>query len=238
MKTEHFVLKPDGKIYWVKDMPENKCLDEPGYGLYKQALQSAIDNAVEVSNQEEIFERLHGIAYPLNLKTGTPYSLLCSVEMEQHIRAKGMEIEWTKIVKPKHYQPGEAWETKVTALVTFPESAFVASYQRDNKHYIESGNRTAERYTFYKSNRDGDADVFYNGHALPNLPYNVAEELCTAANNHYKLTQQCEALQSENERLKAMLKICRLEIKTAYDLDGIKDDRILKHIDSLLNPKE
>jgi hypothetical protein len=106
-QNNSFVLKPDGKIYWVKDMPENKCLDEPGYGLYKQALQSAIDNAVEVSNQQEIFERLHGIAYPLNLKKGTVYSLLCSVE----------KFERCTIV-----EMGPTATRKELALVTFPES--------------------------------------------------------------------------------------------------------------------
>lgn len=51
------------------------------------------------------------------------------------------------------------------------------------------------KYTYHKSNREGEADVFYNGHSLPNLPYHVAEELCTAANEYWSLKQ-------ENLRLK------------------------------------
>jgi hypothetical protein len=95
---------------------------------------------------------------------------------------------------------------------------------------MESGNRTAEQLVYA---------IFENR----NFIGTERKELIGLMESY--ASQQCEALQSENERLlervkelQAMLKICRLEIKTAYELDGIKDDRILKHIDSLLNPKE
>lgn len=55
------------------------------------------------------------------------------------------------------------------------------------------------KYTFFKSSREGEADVFHNGNALPNLPFNVAEELCTAANYHYTLINQIERLKEEIE---------------------------------------
>jgi hypothetical protein len=99
MKTEHFVLKPDSILYWVKDMPgEFTQLIPTDYATvrdfnqamnanknaYQSALQSAIDNAVEVSNQKEVFNALCK-EYPMmdNQSTGKPFSLLCSVEKKE-----------------------------------------------------------------------------------------------------------------------------------------------------------
>lgn len=63
-----------------------------------------------------------------------------------------------------------------------------------------------EKYKYHKSSREGEADVYYNGHSLPNLPYHVAEELCTAANEYYSLKQQLSALQQENDKLRKFKK--------------------------------
>jgi hypothetical protein len=124
-KENSFVLKPDGKIYWVKDMPENSvnckgkpycCPDERCKWLVeatkvKQALQSAIDNAVEVSNQEEVEDALldkHIRYHGGSLTTGQPYFLVCSVEKKD---------KWFQDQR-NEYVPF----TLPVALVTFPES--------------------------------------------------------------------------------------------------------------------
>lgn len=127
---QHFILKEDGKIYWIERMPDKpkdiKCDTELGNlspcvcaanafdhkanrdivdhyddncpHRYKSALQSAIDSAVEVSNQEEVLTTIWDMA-----ATGKVYSLLCSVEKE---------------LKPKF--PG-ASVRKYFALVTFSQ---------------------------------------------------------------------------------------------------------------------
>jgi hypothetical protein len=129
--NNNFILKDDGKIYWIQDMPEPI---EPSkakwvvngktiysYGLackeYEKALQSAISNAVEVSNQEEVFVALArdnewddwyrcegGVKEYMTL--GAVYSLQCSVEKLELMR----ENDGNPVVH------------SVKALVTFPES--------------------------------------------------------------------------------------------------------------------
>jgi hypothetical protein len=108
-QNHNFILKENGLIYWVKDMPENQIHSHDSNYLYAQELQSAIDNAVEVSNQEEVLERLHGVAYPQDVKNGAVYSLLCSVEIKQ-----GGETNFFPTGIQNHTYP--------VALVTFPES--------------------------------------------------------------------------------------------------------------------
>lgn len=100
-KIEHFVLKEDGRIYWVEKMPDEPGeMNYPGLTLqqecdeYERLLQSAIDNAVEVSNQEEVFAEVRNkyLDNPepyFEWKTGTVYSLLCSVEKKQHCDTNG-----------------------------------------------------------------------------------------------------------------------------------------------------
>jgi hypothetical protein len=135
MKEHSFILEPDGKIYWVKDMPEKikeEDLDPDIYSdghikdrreQYNSALQSAIDNAVEVSNQEEVLERLRGIAYPEDVKNDTTYSLLCSVEKETQVFVSEAidNAGWRKCGED-FYSMCDPKIRRTVALVTFPES--------------------------------------------------------------------------------------------------------------------
>lgn len=118
MKTEqhNFVLK-DGLIYHVT-MPEKPwTTDTPFKGFpkwapsheeidaYEDAVQSAIDNAVEVSNQSITISELE---HKYNvLETGKLYSLQCSVEKK--CCAKGF---------PFHCEKGSCIHQRV--LVSFP----------------------------------------------------------------------------------------------------------------------
>jgi hypothetical protein len=71
-RLNHFVLREDGKICWIEKMPEEpttiiikttrviggKTINHTLRQNYRKALQSAIANAVEVSNQDEVFYHL------------------------------------------------------------------------------------------------------------------------------------------------------------------------------------
>jgi hypothetical protein len=100
-----FALSKDGKLLWLKDVPEEPVPygvgDEQYYGsrmdAYQQALQSSIDNAVEVSNTTDVFFEIGLIMEP-----GKVYSIECEVE--------------TGLLN------GDDWRKKKwVALVTFPE---------------------------------------------------------------------------------------------------------------------
>ena len=59
-KLHHFIIKPDGKLYWIQDMPvepvdqKNVTAEYASEMVnYQQALQSAKDNAIEVLNHEQ-----------------------------------------------------------------------------------------------------------------------------------------------------------------------------------------
>lgn len=110
-KIEHFfVLKPDGKIYWVDTMPDSYFYVNNAHG-WRAATLSAIDNAVEVSNFDETEDALldaHATDHGFRLEVGKVYSLQCRVEKEKdHIQG------WTK--ETGYTNP------KVTALVTFSQ---------------------------------------------------------------------------------------------------------------------
>jgi hypothetical protein len=87
-ETHYFTLKADGKIYLV-DMPEKsvsfKSEDRFNESMtaYSKAIQSAISNDVEVSNQEETIQQVEWAHNQppggLN-KTGKVYELQCRVE--------------------------------------------------------------------------------------------------------------------------------------------------------------
>jgi FtsZ-binding cell division protein ZapB len=99
---EHFVLKESGKIHWIENMPDadyskgcaigcddfSKAEREQMcqcYNDYGRDIQSAIDNAVEVSNQEETIQQVEW-AYNqpkggLN-KSGKVYELQCRVSTD------------------------------------------------------------------------------------------------------------------------------------------------------------
>jgi hypothetical protein len=113
-KENSFVLKPDSKIYWVKDMPIRENYGGTDYSRiesrYNSALQSAIDNAVEVSNQNDVKNAFWSLwDEGQRMEVRTPYSLLCSVEIKQ-----GGETNFFPTGIQNHTYP--------VALVTFPES--------------------------------------------------------------------------------------------------------------------
>jgi hypothetical protein len=102
-KEHSFVLKEDGKIYWIEDMPKQLDLKTlrknyvyndykffSGYSdgdirkQYESEVKSAIDNAVEVSNQKEV-ECALGNKFTVN----EVYSLQCRVEVA--INSKGLQ---------------------------------------------------------------------------------------------------------------------------------------------------
>jgi hypothetical protein len=89
-KEHSFVLKEDGKIYWIEKMPYKPkpeyCNSDRIHGadvIYQQALQSAIDNAVEVSNQDEFHRNSFSINGWQPLEVGKVYSLQCRVEKKE-----------------------------------------------------------------------------------------------------------------------------------------------------------
>jgi hypothetical protein len=83
-KEHSFVLKEDGKIYWIENMPDsNKSWVPEGQGLgtYSSALQSAIDNAIEVSNQNDVKNAFWNKWDEGEIiELGKVYSLQCRVE--------------------------------------------------------------------------------------------------------------------------------------------------------------
>jgi hypothetical protein len=140
MKQEHFIFKEKG-LYWIERMPDKpdfkKLKKDPVYQDYKffsgysdrdvlkqyeEALQSAIESAIPVENQEAVLYELYvafskadknGVSYfdwhQGILKEGNVYTLECSVEKK--------EVD-TVEDGGGCYVAG----SKTVALVTFPEN--------------------------------------------------------------------------------------------------------------------
>lgn len=146
-QNNSFVLKPDGKLYWVKDMPNEPAphyTAENASKYYEQAIQSAIDSAVEVSNQEALLYELYvafskedkrGVSYfdwhQGILEPGKVYFLLCSVEL----------------IVVDCYDEGVCIGAYQTALVTFPESESQEETQEDWDKIFTDYNETNEVFT-------------------------------------------------------------------------------------------
>jgi hypothetical protein len=143
-QNHNFILKENGLIYLVKDMPgEFTQLIPTDYATvrdfnqamnanknaYQCALQSAIDNAVEVSNQEETLKRLidpKGMSSiadwgkwakenPNKVNFNHVYSLLCSVEKIRGSRQQGgnlMKVEYALVTFPESGEKKEQEETQ------------------------------------------------------------------------------------------------------------------------------
>jgi hypothetical protein len=86
MKNESFILT-ESSLKWIPEMPQepkytnNHTLDVNIEARYEEDLQSAIDSAIEVSNQEEVWKVLRTQNMLINNDSiGKIYSLLCSVE--------------------------------------------------------------------------------------------------------------------------------------------------------------
>jgi len=107
-KLHHFIIKPDGKLYWIANMPqyESGCNGEPiccpagkcaTETEYQQTLQSAKDNAIEVLNWNKvgqwINERRDGHRSVFeSLDEGRIYSLECEVEIKDEYHKKFPEV--------------------------------------------------------------------------------------------------------------------------------------------------
>lgn len=144
-KTEYFfVLKPDGKIGWIEKMPEipegNIYRDTQWYAetggykhpdeWYKDRLQSAISNAIEVENEREVKDAI-GNKYALfqsvrngwSIEKGKVYALQCHVEKKQFCASDICDTDG---------QCEHCREPKTLALVTFSEpSAGVEETQEE-----------------------------------------------------------------------------------------------------------
>lgn len=130
-KPHAFVLKEDGKIYYV-NMPEaNDFVDQDDVSTrfdqagYDEALQSAIASGIEVENQEEIEGRLtviHEHHNGFKLQPGKLYPLHCNAEViEEWIPGQGYkspskEIARVTFEQPENltnkYETGEGWLTR------------------------------------------------------------------------------------------------------------------------------
>lgn len=139
--THHFILKDNGLLYWVKDMPEypnkshfvemhddvNQTFHEKEYTAAKLAYQSAIDSAIEVSNQNDVKTKLYMIEYyggrtlehitDYKFKVGQIYSLECSVEKK--ITTQSLSVEDYQRPENQNRDVSIVGYIKTVALVTF-----------------------------------------------------------------------------------------------------------------------
>jgi hypothetical protein len=114
MSNYDFKLQEDGKIYALIG-----------------------DNAVEVSNQNEVYKQLFGTATPSKHKSkdGEPYvySLLCSVDKK---------LQWYSMNEWVDIEDESIWiqmpEKRVVALVTFPESGEKQSQEETQEQFLET----------------------------------------------------------------------------------------------------
>jgi hypothetical protein len=83
MKEHSFVLKEDGIIYWIENFPELEYtrLGDPRFKKWGDDQKSAISNAVEVSNQEEVEKRFNLCGMVMAI--GEVYSLQCSIDVKK-----------------------------------------------------------------------------------------------------------------------------------------------------------
>jgi hypothetical protein len=222
--NNNFILKDDGKIYWIQDMPEPI---EPSkakwvvngktiysYGLackeYEKALQSAISNAVEVSNQEEVFVALArdnewddwyrcegGVKEYMTL--GAVYSLQCSVEKLELMR----ENDGNPVVH------------SVKALVTFPESG--------NNEELKSDPEVSEWL------RTVDPVLYAVASAAINFarsPSGTKGKMFISKTVEQYASQQCSSLKEEFDKFKAQ------DNKIIFDL-LVEKGRYLKRCEAL-----
>ena len=74
------------------------------------------------------------------------------------------------------------------------------------------------QYKFYKSSREGMADVFHNGSSIGLWPYHIAFELCNAANSHYDLISKLNEKEKEIEELKAKNDRLKVRLSELYKI--------------------
>lgn len=91
MRPEYFVFKQDGTLGWIEKMPKKN-------EWYKKALKSAINNAIEVSNMDDVLDvafasdnLLQNDEYGRKeWKVNSVYPLNCRVEITEECRLVNM----------------------------------------------------------------------------------------------------------------------------------------------------
>jgi hypothetical protein len=145
LQNNSFVLKPDG-AYWIEKMPfhptDNDNWEERLFNAqqFEKDMESAIHNAIRVSNQGEVKLQLHtkfedseGV---WSYEYDKPYSLLCSVEKREESFYEHVYIGHAKRI------------VKTVALVTFPESGEKQSQEETQEQLWK------EMQDLYRSVRD------------------------------------------------------------------------------------
>jgi hypothetical protein len=215
-KQNTFVLKEDGKIVWIEKMPEVPSLldcqnihfgkpdSDSGRMLqklaYKQAVQSAIANGIEVENHKEVIAALkyhHLDKSRKPLEEGKLYPLHCRVEVIE---------EWI---------PGQGYNSpaKEIARVTFEQPENLT-----NKY------ETGEGWLTRKPEAAGqEQEIGYKGlEGLIRENQSLKDDLYTAS-----LQKQVEELREENERLKELLKESISAINYVQELE--RKYNLLRH---------
>lgn len=88
MKTEYFIYKENGKLYWIQEMPIHFFSDAPSWRNSKMFmesvdLQSEVSNSIEVVNQQLLINRLlvklNWRPTEYRFEVGEIYSIECEV---------------------------------------------------------------------------------------------------------------------------------------------------------------
>jgi hypothetical protein len=184
MELHNFTLKPDGKIYLVENLPDEPGeMNYPGLTLeqeceeYERRLQSAIDSAVEVSNQRDLpltWVTTDSTTYfwkGEKMEPGKVYSLLCIVEDDSfwllEVNQFGEQSKFHKV------------------LVTFPESGEKKEQEQTQEQLIVTLQEKLEQMTFdyeealrLKGVRDQLLeDIFYNRIKPENIKQKIDDVL-------------------------------------------------------------
>jgi hypothetical protein len=153
-KQNTFVLKEDGKIVWIEKMPEVPSLldcqnihfgkpdSDSGRMLqklaYKQAVQSAIANGIEVSNQIHVKDHINPFGAIGEIEVNKPYTLNCRVEIKQQ-----------EVPCPDGIEGCMVLHSRAVAHVTFPEDKpeqkrVTFDEQPERTHSIRCASYTSE----------------------------------------------------------------------------------------------
>jgi hypothetical protein len=221
-KQNTFVLKEDGKIFFVPDVPKEpnhidyKCQNEfkewmwksplhknrysDDYDHYTKALQSAIDNGIEVSNQDETLQYL-----PYFPEKGKLHTLNCRVEIlpwstlrilstgDDHkkmpLRGNGAHVTFPED-KPEQNKTDHWQEAIKRAVKKFGYSPYIVS--DEYKRFCRLvGEEYASQQTASLREQHREESV--------RLIRNIREQY---QNEIASVREECEQLKKENERLK------------------------------------
>jgi hypothetical protein len=237
--NNNFILKEDGKIYHV-EMPDSnydfnctvcddwskadkevacKCLSD-----YRQALQSAISNAVEVSNFDETEDALldtYGTHHGFSLTKNHVYSLQCSVRKYYTAKSDNRTIEEMMAGVTLTEKPLTDGVLK-SVLVTFPESGNKTEQEQEQTAdqmlaaAVKRHNTNGFPATTYEEDYAGGSEMYVQESialdAIRQLQQQVnslREQMAThdkCDEIDWNWNPKTVALKEENERLKADIK--------------------------------